>query len=137
MLGRRWQGGGFVDALYPAMLDESPDQVPLDAVRLFLLKLVSRFEVKESIVVDRLLRSTEALRARKQAIYVEMEEAVFKAMCQLWPQPKKQPSLRLTAMVTIGVMRVSMESWRQDHGKRSLETFLEENFSVLKVWILK
>jgi AcrR family transcriptional regulator len=130
-----WQGGGFLDALYLAMLEESPDQAPIDAVRHCLLKLVSLFEVKESIVVDRLLRSTEALRARKQAIFVEMEEAVLKAMCQLWPQPKKKPALHLTAMVAIGVMRVSMEGWRQDNGKRSLVKFLEENFSVLKAGI--
>jgi MftR C-terminal domain len=99
--------------------------------------LASRFEVKESIIVDRLLRSTDALRARKQAIFVEMEEIVFKAMCQLWPQPKKQPSLRLVATIAIGVMRVSMEGWRQDNGKRSLVKFLEENFSILKAGILK
>jgi hypothetical protein len=26
-----WQGGGFLNALYPAMLEESPDQSPIDA----------------------------------------------------------------------------------------------------------
>src|SRR6202021_2584938 len=75
-----WQGSGFLDALRPAMLEESPRQAPFDAVRHCLLKLISRYETKESIIVDRLLRSTEALRARKQAIFIEMEEALFAAM---------------------------------------------------------
>jgi hypothetical protein len=58
-------------------------------------------------------------------------------MCQLWPQPKKRPSLRLVAMIAIGVMRVSMEGWRKDSGKRSLVKFLEENFSILKAGVLE
>jgi hypothetical protein len=107
-----------------------------DATCQCLLKLASRFEVKESIIIDRLLRSTDALRARKQAIFVEMGEIVFEAMCQLRPQPKKQPSLRLVEMIAIGVMHVSMEGWPQDNGRRSLVKFLEENFSILKAGIL-
>ena len=72
-----------MEALRPAMLDESPGQAPFVAVRNCLSKLVSRYETKESIVIDRLLQSTEALRARKQAIFVEMEEALFAALCEL------------------------------------------------------
>ena len=55
---------------------------PLDLIESYLViaaivVLKSRHETKESIIVDRLMRSTEALRARKQAIFVEMEEALF------------------------------------------------------------
>src|ERR1700736_1790777 len=35
------QGGGFMEALRPAVLDESPDQAPFVAVRNILSKLVS------------------------------------------------------------------------------------------------
>src|SRR5580704_10528002 len=108
-----WQGSGFLDALRPAMLEESPHQAPLDAVRHCLLKLISRFETKESIIVDRLLRSTEALRARKQAIFIEMEEALFAAMRELWPQPQRRTTLRIVAMVSIGAMRLAVDDWRQ------------------------
>jgi len=119
-----WQGSGFLDALRPAMLEESPRQAPLDAVRHCLLKLISRFETKESIIVDRLLRSTEALRARKQAIFIEMEEAPFAAMRELWPQPKRRTTLRMVAMVSMGAMRLAVEDWRQAGGKRSLADYL-------------
>ena len=129
------QGGGFIEALRPAMLDESPDQAPFVAVRNCLSKLVSRYETKESIVIDRLLQSTEALRARKQAIFVEMEEALFAALCELWPQSARRRTLRLVAMVSIGAMRVAMEGWRRDGGKRPLAKYLQENFAALEAEI--
>jgi AcrR family transcriptional regulator len=91
------QGGGFIEALRPSLLDESPDQAPFVAVRNCLSKLVSRYETKESIIIDQLLQSTEALRARKQAIFVQMEETVFVALCELWPQPERRATLRLVA----------------------------------------
>jgi AcrR family transcriptional regulator len=119
-----WQGSGFVETLRPAMLEESPHQAPLDAVRHCLLKLISRYETKESIIVDRLLRSTEALRARKQAIFIEMEEALFAAMLQLWPQPQRRTTLRMVAMVSMGAMRLAVEDWRHAGAKRSLAEYL-------------
>jgi AcrR family transcriptional regulator len=130
-----WQGSGFLDALRPAMLEESPHQAPLDAVRHCLLKLISRYETKESIIVDRLLRSTEALRARKQAVYVDMEQALLGAMCELWPEPKRRTSLRIVAMISIGAMRLAMETWRQENGKRPLAKYLRESFATLKAEI--
>ena len=130
-----WQGSGFVETLRPAMLEESPHQAPLDAVRHCLLKLISRYETKESIIVDRLLRSTEALRARKQAVYVDMEQALLGAMCELWPEPKRRTSLRIVAMISIGAMRLAMETWRQENGKRPLAKYLRESFATLKAEI--
>jgi AcrR family transcriptional regulator len=129
------QGGGFIEALRPAILDESPDQAPFVAVHKCLSKLVSRYETRESIVIDRLLQSTEALRARKQAIFVEMEEALFAALCELWPQPARRAALRLVAMVSIGAMRVAMESWRQDGGKRPLAQYLQKAFAGIEAEI--
>jgi hypothetical protein len=108
------------------VLEESPHQAPLDAVRHCLLKLISRYETKESIIVDRLLRSTEPLRARKQAKFVEMEEALFAAMCEVWPQPQRRTALRMVAMVSIGAMRLAIEDWRQAGGERSLAALSSE-----------
>jgi AcrR family transcriptional regulator len=125
-------GAGFVDALRLAMLEESRDQEPIDAVRHCLLKLVSRYETRESIIVDRLLRSTEELRVRKQAIFVEMEETLFAALCELWPQPDRRAALRMLAMVSMGIMRLAMDSWRQEGGKRSLAKYLKEGFATLE-----
>jgi AcrR family transcriptional regulator len=125
-------GGGMVEALRPALLEQSKDQAPLDAVRNCLLRLTSLHETKESIIVDGLLRSTEALRARKQAIFAEMEQTVFDTLCELWPQAKHRAGHRIVAMVSIGAMRVAMEAWRNEGGKKSLAKYLRETFATLE-----
>jgi hypothetical protein len=76
--------------------------------------------------------STEALRTRKQAIFLQMEETVFAALCELWPQPDRRASHRMVAMVAIGAMRLAMEARRQDGETRSLADCLRDSFDVLK-----
>src|ERR1700744_5075032 len=68
---------GFPQALGPAMLEASPDRAPLDAAQRCLVKLASRYETRESVVFDRLMDSTEALRARKEAVFVEAEQILW------------------------------------------------------------
>jgi hypothetical protein len=63
-----------------------------------------------------------------------MEETVFVALCELWPQPERLATLRLVAMVSMGTMRVAMEGW-QDGGKRPLTKYLQENFAALEAEI--
>jgi hypothetical protein len=125
-------GGGMVEALHRALLEQSKDQAPLNAVRNCLLQLTSLYETKESIIVDGLLRSTGALRARKQAIFAEMEQSVFDALCEFWPQAKRRAAHRMVAMVSIGAMRVAMEAWRHDGGKKPLAKYLRESFATLE-----
>jgi AcrR family transcriptional regulator len=129
-----WQSG-VADAIRAAVLAESPDQAPLDAVRNALLALTSRQQSDEAIVIDRLLRSTEALRASKQAKYVQQERALFEALCELWPQPKRRDALRLVAMVSIGAMRLALETWSEEGGKRPLAKYLRDAFANLKAEI--
>jgi hypothetical protein len=38
-------------------------------------------------------------------------------------------------MVSMGTMRVAMEDWRQDGGKRPLMKYLQENFAALEAEI--
>ena len=129
-----WQGG-VSDAIRAAVLAESPDQAPLDAVRNALLKLTSRYQSDQMIIIDRLLNSTEALRASKQAKYVQQEQALFDGLCELWPQPKRRTALRLVAMVSIGALRLALEAWGQDDGKRPLAKYLLDAFANLKAEI--
>jgi len=78
------------------------------------------------------MQSTEALRDRK---FVGMEEVLFAALCELWPQPERRITLRLVAMISMGAMRLAIERWRQDSGKRSLAQYLLENFAALEAEI--
>jgi AcrR family transcriptional regulator len=122
---------GFREALRPAMLDESPDQAPLEAVQKCLIKLASRYETKESIVFDRLMESTEALRARKEAVFVETEQILFDAMCELWPSPGRRDGLRLVAMVAMGTLRLALDKWKQNDAAHPLAYYLRQGFTLL------
>ena len=122
---------GFREALKPTMLNESPDQAPIDAARNCLIRLASRYETKESVVFDGLMQSTEALRARKEAVFVETEQILLEAMCELWPSPGRRDGLRLVAMVAIGTLRLALEKWKQNDAAHPLAYYLRQSFTIL------
>jgi AcrR family transcriptional regulator len=108
------------------------DLQPLNAVRQALSVIISRYQTEEARSIDRLMRSTEALRARKQANYARQETALYNALSEKWPAPDRQPGLRLLAMVGIGAMRLAADCWHDDKGQRPLQNYLEEAFQRLR-----
>jgi AcrR family transcriptional regulator len=122
---------GFREALRPAMLEELSDQAPLEAVQKCLIKLASRYETKESVVFDRLMQSTEALRARKEAVFVEAEQILLEAMYELWPSPARRDGLRLVAMVAMGTLRLALDKWKQNDAAHPLAHYLRQSFTLL------
>lgn len=123
---------GVGEMIRAAVLQESTDQPPLDAVLNALLKLNSGYDSQQMIAIDRLLRSTEQLRASKQAKYMQQEQALFEALCQLWPQAKRRNALRMVAMASIGALRLAIEAWVESGGKQSPEKHLRNAFADLK-----
>jgi hypothetical protein len=113
------------------MLEQDADQAPLEAVQKCLIKLASRYETKESVIFDRLMESTEALRARKEAVFVETERILFEAMCELWPSPRRRDGLRLVAMVAMGTLRLALEKWKQNDAAHALAVYLHQSFTLL------
>lgn len=126
------EGSGFTQALRTTMLEGSVDQAPIEAARKCFIKLASRYETRESIVVDRLLRSTEALRARKDARFVEMELTLADTMAELWPDPARSDALRIVAMMAIGTLRLALDDWRREEAEKPLAHYLRHNFTLLK-----
>lgn len=126
---------GSIESLRDTIASEPPDRAPLDVVRNAILKCTAAYSAEEMIPIDRLMTSTESLRARKQASYVAQEQALFAALCELWPQPTRRPALRIVAMVSIGAVRLSLEAWRQDGSKRPLKDYLQDAFANLKAEI--
>jgi AcrR family transcriptional regulator len=126
-----WNMDGFIDELGKAFETHEATAAPFELVRAALPALVARFETRKSIVVDRLMRSTEALRLRKQAWYMRLEERLFETLRSHWPEAHRRPALRLVAMTAIGTMRVSMERWREESGVRPLADYLREDLALL------
>jgi AcrR family transcriptional regulator len=122
---------GFREALRPAMLEEALDQAPLDVAKNCLIKLASRYETKESVVFDRLMQSTEALRARKETVFVETEQILFEAMCELWPVPGRRDGLRLVAMMAMGTLRLALDKWKQNDAAHPMDYYVRQCFTLL------
>jgi AcrR family transcriptional regulator len=122
---------GFREALRPGMLEEPSDQAPLDAVRNCLIKIASRYETRESVIYDHLMQSTEALRARKEAVFVEAEQILLEAMCELWPSPGRRDGLRLVAMVAMGTLRLALDKWKQNDAAQPLAYYIRQSFTLL------
>jgi len=129
-----WQDGGFNETLRAAVLEQSTNQSPLNAVKNALLELTVRFQAdyKQTKEIERLMFANESLRIRHQAKYLEKEQAVFDALCQMWPQPKRQPALRIVAMMSVGALRLAIDNWNRDQGKRPIAVYLREAFAGLK-----
>ncbi len=130
-----WQSAGW-RAVWADLLTVSPDENPLDAVRDTFVKHLAHYANDEMRTIDRLLRSSEALRARKQAAYEEQEQALFATLCEVWRQPQRRPALRMVAMACIGVVRLSLEVWsQQETTNRPIVDVLQEGFANLKLAI--
>ncbi|MDR8761993.1 TetR/AcrR family transcriptional regulator [Burkholderia multivorans] len=125
------ESGKFPQALRPTFLKQSPEQTPIAAARKTFLLLASTYETKESILADRILRSIEALRLRKEALLIQMEDVLTEAMYELWPDPARRAALRLDAMVAIGTLRVAKEKWRQEEAAHPLTCYIDEAFDLL------
>jgi AcrR family transcriptional regulator len=111
----------------------APDTTrPLDAIRDAVVAVCALVPPDDMIVIDSLMRSTEAVQARKQASYVQHEQTLFAALRERWPDQPSEMALRLVAMMAIGAIRLSTEIFHSEGGQRPIETVLSEAFDALE-----
>jgi len=125
------ESGNIPRLLRPTFLHQSPNQSPLDAARKTFLFFFSDSATTESVMADRILRSIETLRLRKEALHVQLEDVLAEAMYELWPDPARRPALRLTAMMAMGALRFAKENWRQEEAAHPLTHYIDEAFDLL------
>jgi AcrR family transcriptional regulator len=126
---------GYADALKASVLEHSSGEAPLEVVREALLKLSTRFQLPRTIAIARLIGQSEALRASRQRGYLRREHAVYEALCELWPAKERRDRLRLVAMASIGALRIAVDAWLEQDGKRPLAKYLRDAFDNLKAEI--
>ncbi len=126
-----WQSN-FTTLIREAILAQPSDIPPLEVVENALRLLVIGFDPKQSIALDSVLRKNETLRAARNAKYIAQEQAVFEALCEKWPQPKRRNSLRFVAMLSIGAFRLAIDAWSEDNGRRPPLHHLREAFASLR-----
>lgn len=119
-----WHGAGMLSsALAPAMREAPPGEEPLTAALHCLIRLASRYESDESLAMDRIIRSSEALRLRKDAAEIQMERHLADVMGEIWPEtPGTQ--LSIAAMMAVGALRIALDDWRSDPSGRPLAQHL-------------
>lgn len=123
---------GMGDILAAALKDEPQDSRPLEAVRNAAVKMTAPIPADEMLVLDRLMRSSEAVQARKVATYVQHEGRLLAALREKWPEPERETALRLVAMLSIGAVRLSLDAFSREEGKRPLVELVREAFAALE-----
>ncbi len=123
---------GMGDMLVAALREEPQDKRPLHAIRDAILKVCAPIPADDMIAIDRLMRSSEAVQARKQASYIQHEKALFAALRERWPKPERETGLRLVAMMAIGAMRLASDALSREDGKRPFDELLHEAFDALE-----
>ncbi|WP_321803380.1 helix-turn-helix domain-containing protein [Burkholderia sp. BCC1988] len=126
-----WQSG-LIESLRSAVLAEATDQSPLDALANALLRLAAPYEGDTAIVMARVIKSSEQLRVANQVKFLQLEHAAFEALCHLWPQNSRRERLRMIAMVGVGVLRVAIDEWIDEGGKRSFPSRLKRALASLR-----
>lgn len=123
------------EAIVAALMNEPRDKRPLDAIRSAIVKVSATIPADDMIAIDRLMRSSDTVQARKQASYIQHEKALFSALREHWPEPDREIGLRLVAMMSIGAIRIATESLSHEGGKRSFVELLHEAFDGLETAI--
>lgn len=126
---------GTGDMIVAALRDSPQDQRPLHAIRDAIVKVCSQIPADDMIAIDRLMRSSEAVQARKQASYIEHERELFAALRERWPEPERETGLRLVAMLAIGAVRLANDALSRQDGKTPFEELLHEAFDALEAEI--
>jgi AcrR family transcriptional regulator len=123
---------GLGDMLAAGLAQEPPGQTPLQAIRNVMVRISGAYDPAEMLILDRLMRSSETVMARKQASYVQHEATLFAALREHWPEPGRETALRLVAMLSIGALRVSLETFNREDGRRPIAILLNEAFDALQ-----
>lgn len=126
---------GVGDMIVDALREVPRDKRPLEAIRDAVVKVCALIPADDMIAIDRLMRSSEAIQARKQASYVQQEKALFAALRERWPDPQREAGLRLVAMLAIGAMRLASDAFNREGGRRPMVELLHEAFDALEAEI--
>lgn len=125
-----WQKG-LPGAIRALILAESTDQSPMSAVKNALLKYLADFEGDRALAIYKIVSSNDELRASNQVKYLEVEQAVLEALCELWPRVSQRKALQITAMTSVGALRLAVDTWAEKGGRKPIVFYVKEIFANL------
>ena len=124
--------GGMGDMIADALREEPLDKSPADALRDAIVRVSAPFSTDELRAIDDVMRSSDAIQLRKQASYLQHEKTVLAALRERWPDPERETALMLLSVMSIGAIRLSLERFNFERGKRPLTELLGEAFAAMK-----
>jgi len=129
-----WEEGA-TEALDAAVREAAPSRDPLEAVQVALTTLAPLFANHNFMLLDGLMRSTETLKAKKERHFEHQTQCLFETLIALYPDPARRKGLQIVAMVSVGCLKISVETWLAEAGKRPITECLDEAFAALKTEI--
>jgi AcrR family transcriptional regulator len=127
------QIGGYAAALRDLVREQSSADSPIDVASEALLQLSNRFQAAAMIAIARVMRDSEAfLRGRRHSGYLQLEQALYEGLSDLWPGVERRDGLRLVAMASVCALRLATDAWLANEGARALPDHLKEAFGKLK-----
>ncbi|MFK0165890.1 TetR/AcrR family transcriptional regulator [Rhizobium sp. NPDC090279] len=120
----------YMESLKASILECASAGQPLDVVHQATLKLVIRLQAPQLLETARLMRQTSSLRARTRGNFLQLEQVAYEALCELFPT-RNRDGLRLISMIAVSPLRLSVDKWLQEDGKRPLVDYLED---ALRTW---
>ena len=108
-----------------------PSGSPFAILRDAALKMCASIPHDDMLALDRLMRGSASVQARKQASYRQQEAAVFSALRERWPEPWRETRLRVLAMVAVGATRLASETFNQEGGARPFNEVLRGVFDAV------
>lgn len=121
-----------IGELFAAQVRRAPPaNTPFAVVRDAALNVCASFPHDDMLALDRLMRGSASVQARKQASYRQQEEALFSALRERWPEPERETRLRVVAMVAVGATRLASETFSRENGARPFDGVLRDAFNAM------
>jgi AcrR family transcriptional regulator len=108
-----------------------PGSAPFELVRDAALRVCASIPHDDMLAIDRLMRGSASVQARKQASYRQQEEALLSALRERWPEPARETRLRVLAMVAVGATRLASETFNLEGGARPFDEILRGAFDAV------
>ncbi len=117
----------FADEVRKAPAGGTPFKLVRDAA----LRVCASIPHDDMLALDRLMRGSASVQARKQASYRQQENSLFAALRERWPETDRETRLRVLAMVAVGTTRLASETFNQEGGVRPFDEVLRDAFDAI------
>lgn len=129
--------GGMGEALVDGLDAQPPGKSPLATMMDAMTGIAAAQPHDELLIFDKVMRSSAAVLARKRANYILSEEVLFEAMQKRWQDPAMREELRLAANMVVSVVRLSLEQFNREEGRRTLIDLMNDEFLLMREMLLR